>query len=94
MTPVGHHGLPAHTAAVGATRSRTASTRAAAAARALRTLDAHPATVVVVGGPAADDEAMAAIARVLPEAVAVGLGDVAGVLGPRFSVAYGLAVLG
>ena len=63
-------------------------------ARALRTLGASPSTVVVVGGPAADDEAMAAIARVLPEGVAVGRGDVAGSLGPRFAVAYGLLSLG
>ena len=58
--------------------------------RALRTLGASPSTVVVVGGPAADDEAMAAIARVLPDGVAVGRGNVAGSLGPRFAVAYGL----
>jgi diol dehydratase reactivase alpha subunit len=62
-------------------------------ARALRTLGATPSTVVVVGGPAADDEAMNAIARVLPEGVAVGRGDVAGTLGPRFAVAYGLLSL-
>jgi hypothetical protein len=59
-------------------------------ARALRTLDAFPATVVVVGGPAADDEAMAAVARVLPDGVAIGRGDVAGSLGHRYAVAYGL----
>ena len=63
-------------------------------ARALRTLGVSPPTVVVVGGPAADDEAMAAIARVLPEGVAVGRGDVAGSLGPRFAVAYGLLLHG
>ena len=61
--------------------------------RALRTLGASPSTVVVVGGPAADDEAMAAIARILPDGVAVGRGDVAGSLGPRFAVAYGLLSL-
>ena len=59
-------------------------------ARALRTLDARPTTVVVVGGPAADDEAMAAVARVLPDGVAIGRGDVAGALGHRYAVAYGL----
>ena len=59
-------------------------------ARALRTLGASPSTVVVVGGPAADDEAMAAVARVLPDGVAVGRGDVAGSLGHRYAVAYGL----
>ena len=60
-------------------------------ARALRTLDARPTTVVVVGGPAGDDEAMAAIARILPDGVAIGRGDVAGSLGHRYAVAYGLA---
>lgn len=62
-------------------------------ARALRTLGESPSTVVVVGGPAADDEAMAAVARVLPDGVAVGRGDVAGSLGHRYAVAYGLLTL-
>jgi hypothetical protein len=59
-------------------------------ARALRTLATRPAVVVVVGGPAGDDEALASVARVLPEGVAVGRGDVGGVLGHRYAVAYGL----
>ena len=59
-------------------------------ARALRTLECTPGTVVVVGGPAGDDEALAAVARALPDGVAVGRGDVAGSLGHRYAVAYGL----
>jgi sugar (pentulose or hexulose) kinase len=47
-------------------------------------------TVVVVGGPAGDDEVLAAVARALPEGVAVGRGNVAGSLGHRYAVAYGL----
>jgi len=61
-------------------------------ARALRTLDARPTTVVVVGGPAGDDEVLASVARVLPEGVAVGRGDVGGSLGHRHAVAYGLVL--
>jgi hypothetical protein len=59
-------------------------------ARALRTLDAAPKTVVVVGGPAGDDEVLRAVARALPEQVSVGRGNVAGSLGHRYAVAYGL----
>lgn len=59
-------------------------------ARALRTLDATPATVVVVGGPAGDDEVLSAVSRALPAGTAVGRGDVAGTLGHRYAVAYGL----
>ena len=59
-------------------------------ARALRTLDVAPDTVVVVGGPAGDDEVLSAVARALPPGVAVGRGDVGGVLGHRHAVAYGL----
>jgi hypothetical protein len=59
-------------------------------ARSLRSLDVAPVTVVVVGGPAGDDEVLAAVARALPEGVAVGRGNVAGSLGHRYAVAYGL----
>jgi hypothetical protein len=59
-------------------------------ARALRTLSETPDTVVVVGGPAGDEEVLSAVARALPDAVAVGRGNVAGTLGHRYAVAYGL----
>jgi len=59
--------------------------------RALRTGDGLPDTVVLVGGPAGDDEAVATVARVLPEDTVVGRGDVAALLGHRYAVAYGLA---
>jgi diol dehydratase reactivase alpha subunit len=59
-------------------------------ARALATLAESPQTVVVVGGPAGDDEVLASVARVLPDGVAVGRGNVGGSLGHRYAVAYGL----
>jgi hypothetical protein len=59
-------------------------------ARALRSLDVTPATVVVVGGSAGDDEVLAAVAGALPRGTAVGRGDVGGSLGHRYAVAYGL----
>jgi hypothetical protein len=58
-------------------------------ARALRTLGGHPRQAILVGGPAGDDEALAALTAALPAPVAVGRGDVAG-LGHRYAVAYGL----
>jgi hypothetical protein len=58
-------------------------------ARALRTSGARPTQAVLVGGPAGDDEALAALTAVLPATTAVGRGDVAG-LGHRYAVAYGL----
>ena len=64
----------------------------AAVRRALRDSDRLPDTVVIVGGPAGDDEAVATVARVMPSHTAVGRGDVAGALGHRFSVAFGLAL--
>ena len=63
-------------------------------ARALRTLGERPTTVVVVGGLAGDDEILAAVAGALPPGTAVGRGDVGGVLGHRYSVAFGLLRLG
>ncbi|HET7901486.1 MAG TPA: diol dehydratase reactivase ATPase-like domain-containing protein [Candidatus Nanopelagicales bacterium] len=48
--------------------------------------------VLVVGGPGGDDEVLDCVARALPGAVP-GRGDVAGVLGHRWAVAYGLTVL-
>lgn len=62
-------------------------------ARALRTLDVVPRTVVVVGGSAGDDEILAALTGALAPGTAVGRGDVAGGLGHRHAVAYGLLLL-
>jgi hypothetical protein len=63
-------------------------------ARALRTLEESPRTVVVVGGPAGDDEVLAAVVGALPAGTTVGRGNVAGSLGHRYAVAYGLLALG
>ena len=66
-------------------------------ARALRTLGVQPEAVVVVGGPAGDDEVLTAVAGALPPGTAVGRGDVGGAasnLGHRFAVAYGLLTAG
>ncbi|BEP14417.1 diol dehydratase reactivase ATPase-like domain-containing protein [Acidothermaceae bacterium B102] len=57
-----------------------------------RLLDEAPASVVVVGGPAGDDEAVAVVARALAAGTPVGRGQVAGVLGHRYAAAYGLAL--
>ncbi len=62
-------------------------------ARGLRTLGEQPFSVVVVGGLAGDDEILAAVSGALPPGTAVGRGDVAGTLGHRYAVAYGLALL-
>jgi hypothetical protein len=62
-------------------------------ARGLRTLGEEPRSVVVVGGLAGDDEILAAVSGALPAGTAVGRGDVAGTLGHRYAVAYGLALL-
>jgi hypothetical protein len=59
-------------------------------ARALRTLDVEPRSVVVVGGPAGDDEVLSAVTGGLPAGTAVGRGNVGGALGHRYAVAYGL----
>ncbi len=47
--------------------------------------------VVLVGGPAGDDELAEAVVRVLPGAV-IGRADVAGLLGHRWAVAWGLVL--
>ncbi len=65
--------------------------------RAVRTLGQAPAQVLVVGGPAGDEELLGVLARSLPEAVAAGRGDVGGTcpggpLGHRYAVALGLAL--
>jgi hypothetical protein len=59
-------------------------------ARALRTLDVEPRSVVVVGGPAGDDEVLSAVTGALPAGTAVGRGNVGSALGHRYAVAYGL----
>jgi len=55
-------------------------------------VDSVDGDVIVVGGPAGDDEVLDCVARVLPRAVP-GRGDVAAALGHRWAVAYGLVVL-
>lgn len=62
-------------------------------ARALRTLDETPRSIVVVGGPAGDEEVLAAVGGALRPGTAVGRGEVAGSLGHRNAVAYGLLLL-
>jgi hypothetical protein len=66
--------------------------------RAVRTLGQNPRQVLVVGGPAGDEELLAVIARSLPDNVAVGRGEVGGTcegepLGHRYAVALGLALV-
>lgn len=51
----------------------------------------------MVGGPAGDEELLGVMARMLPDGVAVGRGDVGGTcaghpLGHRYAVALGLAL--
>ena len=71
--------------------------------RAVRTLGQDPVQgsqgmqVLVVGGPAGDEELLGVITRSLPDGVAVGRGDVGGTcpgepLGHRYAVALGLAL--
>jgi hypothetical protein len=57
-----------------------------------RALPESPGTVLVVGGPAGDDEILGCVARALPRGNAVGRADTAGVLGHRHAVAYGLVL--
>jgi hypothetical protein len=65
--------------------------------RAVRTLGADAGQVVIVGGPAGDEELLGVLARSLPDGVTVGRGDVGGTwpggpLGHRYAVALGLAL--
>ncbi len=65
--------------------------------RAVRTLGQDLRQVLVVGGPAGDEELLAVIARSLPDGVAVGRGNAGGTcegepLGHRYAVALGLAL--
>lgn len=58
--------------------------------RALRGMDVSE--LIVVGGPAGDEELLASLRERVP-GVVVGRGDVAGRLGHRWAVAYGLCLL-
>jgi|SRR5580693_375413 hypothetical protein len=65
--------------------------------RAIRTLGPDLGQVLVVGGPAGDEELLGVIMRSLPDGVAVGRGNVGGTLaggplGHRYAVALGLAL--
>jgi hypothetical protein len=65
--------------------------------RAVLSLGPDLSQVLVVGGPAGDEELLAIIARSLPDGVAVGRGDIGGTcagdsLGHRYAVALGLAL--
>ncbi|SHN28722.1 diol dehydratase reactivase ATPase-like domain-containing protein [Cryptosporangium aurantiacum] len=54
--------------------------------------DGVTGTVLVVGGPAGDDEVLRIVDAVLPDGVGLGRGNVAGALGHRYAVAWGLAL--
>jgi diol dehydratase reactivase ATPase-like protein/cobalamin-dependent diol dehydratase reactivating factor len=65
--------------------------------RAVRTLGQDPQQVLVVGGPAGDEELLRVLARMLPDGVAAGRGHVGGTcpgqpLGHRYAVALGLTL--
>jgi hypothetical protein len=65
--------------------------------RAVRSLGWDPGQVLVVGGPAGDEELLGVLARSLPDGVAVGRGDLGSTcegepLGHRYAVAVGLAL--
>jgi hypothetical protein len=49
--------------------------------------------VLLVGGGAGDDELVRAVSEQLGQEITVGRGNVAGELGHRFAVAYGLVAL-
>lgn len=54
---------------------------------------ARPAAVLLVGGAAGDDELVRTVSDELGREVTVGRGNVGGMLGHRFAVAYGLVVM-
>ncbi len=60
--------------------------------RAMGQLKGDPSQLVVVGGPAGDEELLGLLARALPAGVAVGRGNTGGSLGPRYAAALGLAL--
>jgi hypothetical protein len=58
-----------------------------------------PAQLLLVGGPAGDDELVGVLARSLPEELTIGRGNVGAALGGeplghRYAVALGLALAG
>ncbi|MEX7473898.1 diol dehydratase reactivase ATPase-like domain-containing protein, partial [Mycobacterium adipatum] len=61
--------------------------------RGVQQVASGAAGVLLVGGGAGDDELVRALAEQLGRDVTVGRGNVAGGLGHRFAVAYGLVVL-
>lgn len=61
--------------------------------RGVQQVGAGATAVLLVGGGAGDDELVRALAERLGHDVSVGRGNVAGELGHRFAVAYGLVVL-
>jgi hypothetical protein len=70
---------------------------AAILARVLRTLGRELGQVLIVGGPAGDDELLGVLLRTLPEGVTAGRGNVGGTLagiaaGHRHAAALGLAL--
>jgi hypothetical protein len=60
--------------------------------RAMRGAGADPSQILVVGGPAEDEELLAVIARTTADGVPIGRGNVGGTLGPRYAVALGLGL--
>ncbi|HZR49601.1 MAG TPA: diol dehydratase reactivase ATPase-like domain-containing protein [Streptosporangiaceae bacterium] len=60
--------------------------------RGMRTAGADPSQILVVGGPAGDEELLAVIGRSVPGGPAIGRGNVGGTLGHRYAAAFGLAV--
>lgn len=61
-------------------------------ARLLRSAEVTRGQVLLVGGPAADEELLTLLSDVLPAGVVAGRAEVAGVLGHRYAVAYGLTL--
>ena len=60
--------------------------------RAMQAIGADPSQVLVVGGPAGDEELLGVIARSMADNVPVGRGNVGGMLGHRYAVALGLTL--
>jgi hypothetical protein len=60
--------------------------------RTMRAVTEKPSQLLVVGGPAGDEELLAVIARTIARDVPAGRGNVGGSLGHRYAVAYGLAL--
>ena len=58
----------------------------------MRAVTEEPSQILVVGGPAGDEELLAVIGRTIARDVPAGRGNVGGSLGHRYAVAYGLAL--